>query len=157
MIVFATSKHIKLHPKEVGSGKIITNIDDLVMTEEATNQYFFNKKIGGKELIRLETDIGLNHMKWYTSSKFLEALRLQNIFLKEYQDGQITRTGNIGWLAGINPTKTSIAKTTKDLNKILEEIEATAIINVHAVSIRYPTTKKAFKTVVMIVVMVMVL
>ena len=32
MIIFATSKHIKLHPKEVGEGEIITNIDDLVTT-----------------------------------------------------------------------------------------------------------------------------
>ena len=48
MIIFATSKHIKLHPKEAGAGEIITNIDDLVTTEEVTNQYFFDKKIGGK-------------------------------------------------------------------------------------------------------------
>ena len=72
MIIFATSKHIKLHPKEEGAGEIITNIDDLVTTEEVTNQYFFDKKIGGKKCIRgegaieyyvmkvrLETDIGL--------------------------------------------------------------------------------------------------
>ena len=44
MIVFGTSKHIKLHPKESGEGEIITNIDDLVTTEEFTNQYFFDKK-----------------------------------------------------------------------------------------------------------------
>ena len=50
MIIFATSKHIKLHPKEEGVGEIITNIDDLVTTEEVTNQYFFDKKIGGKNV-----------------------------------------------------------------------------------------------------------
>ena len=44
MIIFATSKHIKLHPKEEGKGEILTNIDDLVTTEEYTNQYFFDKK-----------------------------------------------------------------------------------------------------------------
>ena len=49
MIIFATSKHIKLHPKEEGAGEIITNIDDLITTEEVTNQYFFDKKIGGKK------------------------------------------------------------------------------------------------------------
>ena len=34
MIIFATSKYIKLHPKEAGTGEIIINIDDLVTTEE---------------------------------------------------------------------------------------------------------------------------
>ena len=29
MIIFATSKHIKLHPKEAGAGEIITNIVDM--------------------------------------------------------------------------------------------------------------------------------
>ena len=33
MIIFATSNYIKLHPKEAGSGEIITNIDDLTTTE----------------------------------------------------------------------------------------------------------------------------
>ena len=159
MIIFATSNHIKLHPKEAGSGEIITNIDDLVTTEEVTNQYFFDKKIGGKKFIRgegaveyyvtkvrLETDIGLNQMKWHTSTKFLEALKAQHIFLKEYQDGKIMRTGNVGWLAGINPANTSIAKTTNDLNKVLKVINATAIIDVHTVSIRFPETKKSFVT-----------
>ena len=159
MIIFATSKHIKLHPKEIGAGEIITNIDDLVTTEEATNQYFFDKKIGGKKYIRgegsveyyvtkvrLETDISLNQMKWHTSTKFLEALKTQHIFLQEYQDGKIMRTGNVGWLAGINPANTSIAKVTNDLNKVLQTIEATAIIDVHTVSIRFPLTKKAFVT-----------
>ena len=159
MIIFATSKHIKLHPKEEGAGEIITNIDDLVTTEEFTNQYFFDKKIGGKKYIRgegtveyyttkvrLETDIGLTQMKWHTSTRFIEALKTQNIFLKEYQDGVIMRTGNIGWLAGINPNNTSIAKTTNDLNRILKNIQATAIIDIHTVSIRFPQTKKAFVT-----------
>ena len=159
MIIFATSKHIKLHPKEPGSGEIITNIDDLVTTEEFTNQYFFDKKIGGKKFIRgegavdyyvtkvrLETDIGLTQMKWHTSTKFLEALKAQHIFLREYQDGSIMRTGNVGWLAGINPTNTSIAKTTKDLNEVLKSIDATVIVDAHTVSIRFPTTKKAFVT-----------
>ena len=159
MIIFATSKHIKLHPKEVGEGEIITNIDDLVTTEEFTNQYFFDKKIGGKKFIRgegavdyyvtkvrLETDIGLNHMKWHTSTKFLEALKSQYIFLREYQDGTIMRTGNVGWLAGINPANTSITRVTKDLNKVLKTINAAAIIDVHTVSIRFPLTKKAFVT-----------
>ena len=159
MIVFGTSKHIKLHPKESGEGEIITNIDDLVTTEEFTNQYFFDKKIGGKKYIRgegsvdyyvtkvrLETDIGLNQMKWNTSARFLEALKSQHIFLKEYQDGTIMRTGNVGWLAGINPTNTSIARTTKDLNKVLETINAKAILDAHTVSIRFPTTKKTFVT-----------
>ena len=54
MIIFATSKYIKLHPKEAGEGEIITNIDDLITTEEVTNQYFFDKKIGGKKYIRGE-------------------------------------------------------------------------------------------------------
>jgi hypothetical protein len=40
MIIFATSKHIKLHPKEEGAGEIIMNIDDLATTEEFTNQFF---------------------------------------------------------------------------------------------------------------------
>ena len=159
MIIFATSKHIKLHPKEPGSGEIITNIDDLVTTEEFTNQYFFDKKIGGKKFIRgegavdyyvtkvrLETYIGLTQMKWHTSTKFLEALKAQHIFLREYQDGSIMRTGNVGWLAGINPTNTSIAKTTKDLNEVLKSIDATVIVDAHTVSIRFPTTKKAFVT-----------
>ena len=159
MIIFATSKHIKLHPKEEGAGEIITNIDDLVTTKEFTNQYFFDKKIGGKKFIRgegpveyyitkvrLETDIGLTQMKWHTSTRFIEALKTQNIFLKEYQDGVIMRTGNIGWLAGINPTNTSIAKTTNDLNRVLKTIKATAIIDIHTVSIRFPQTKKAFVT-----------
>ena len=48
MIIFATSKYIKLHPKEKGEGEIITNIDDLVTTEEVTKQYFFDKKTGGR-------------------------------------------------------------------------------------------------------------
>ena len=159
MIIFATSKHIKLHPKEAGAGEIIMNIDDLVTTEEFTNQYFFDKKIGGKKYIRgegsveyyttkvrLETDIGLTQMKWHTSTKFIEALKTQNIFLKEYQDGVIMRTGNVGWLAGINPTNTSLSKTTNDLNRVLKRIEATAIIDIHTVSIRFPQTKKAFVT-----------
>ena len=159
MIIFATSKHIKLHPKEEGAGEIITNIDDLVTTEEFTNQYFFDKKIGGKKFIRgegaveyyttkvrLETDIGLTQMKWHTSTRFIEALKSQNIFLKEYQDGVIMRTGNIGWLAGINPTNTSIAKTTNDINRVLKQIQATAIVDIHTVSIRFPQTKKAFVT-----------
>ena len=159
MIIFATSKHIKLHPKEEGAGEIITNIDDLVTTEEFTNQYFFDKKIGGKKFIRgegaveyyttkvrLETDIGLTQMKWHTSTKFIEALKTQNIFLKEYQDGAIMRTGNVGWLAGINPTNTSIAKTTNDINRVLKQIKATAIVDIHTVSIRFPQTKKAFVT-----------
>ena len=159
MIIFATSKHIKLHPKEEGTGEIITNIDDLVTTEEFTDQYFFDKKIGGKKYIRgegaveyyvtkvrLETDIGLTQMKWYTSTKFLEALKAQYIFLKEYQDGTVMRTGNVGWLAGINPANTSIARTTNDLNKVLKKIKATAIIDVHTVSIRFPLTKKSFVT-----------
>ena len=159
MIIFATSKHIKLHPKEAGAGEIITNIDDMVTTEEFTDQYFFDKKMGGKKFIRgegsvdyyttkvrLETDIGLTQMKWHTSTRFLEALKTQNIFLKEYQDGVIMRTGNVGWLAGINPTNTSIAKTTKDLNRVLEKIQATAIVDIHTVSIRFPQTKKAFVT-----------
>ena len=159
MIIFATSKHIKLHPKKAGEGEIITNIDDMVTTEEFTNQYFFDKKIGGKKFIRgegtvdyyvtkvrLETDIGLNQMKWHTSEKFLDALKSQHIFLKEYQDGTIMRTGNVGWLAGINPTNTSIARVTKDLNSVLEEIKTTAIIDAHTVSIRFPDTKKAFVT-----------
>ena len=159
MIIFATSKHIKLHPKEEGKGEILTNIDDLVTTEEYTNQYFFDKKIGGKKFIRgegtveyyttkvrLETDIGLSQMKWHTSTRFIEALKTQNIFLKEYQDGLIMRTGNVGWLAGINPTNTSLSKTTNDLNRVLKRIEATAIIDIHTVSIRFPQTKKAFVT-----------
>ena len=159
MIIFATSKYIKLHPKEEGTGEIIINIDDLVTTEEVTNQYFFDKKIGGKKFIRgegaveyyvtkvrLETDIGLSQMKWHTSPKFLEALKAQHIFLKEYQDGKVMRTGNVGWLAGLNPANTSIAKTTNDLNEVLNDIKATAIIDVHTVSIRFPSTKKAFVT-----------
>ena len=159
MIIFATSKHIKLHPKEEGAGEIITNIDDLVTTKEVTNQYFFDKKIGGNKFIRgegaieyyvtkvrLETDIGLTQMKWRTSTKFLEALKSQHIYLREYQDGTIMRTGNVGWLAGMNPTNTSIAKTTSDLNTVLKKIGATAIIDIHTVSIRFPATKKAFVT-----------
>ena len=159
MIIFATSKYIKLHPKQAGEGEIITNIDDLVTTEEYTNQYFFDKKIGGKKFIRgegavdyyitkvrLETDIGLNQMKWHTSTKFLEALKVQNIFLREYQDGTVMRTGNVGWLAGLNPANTSISRVTNDLNKVLKTINATAIIDVHMVSIRFPLTKKAFVT-----------
>ena len=159
MIIFATSKHIKLHPKEIGAGEIITNIDDLVTTEEVTNQYFFDKKIGGKKYIRgegaveyyvtkvrLETDISLNQMKWHTSMKFLEALKAQHIFLQEYNDGKIMRTGNVGWIAGMNPANTSIAKITTDLNKVLQQIDAIAIIDVHTVSIRFPLTKKAFVT-----------
>ena len=151
MIIFATSKHIKLHPKEAGTGEIITNIDDLVTTEEFTDQYFFDKKIGGKKFIRgkgaveyyvtkvrLETDIGLTQMKWQTSTKFLEALKAQHIFLQEYQDGKIMRTGNVGWLVGKNPSNTSIAKVTKDLNTVLQQVEATAIVDVHTVSIRFP-------------------
>ena len=159
MIVFGTSKHIKLHPKKSGEGEIITNIDDLVTTEEFTNQYFFDKKTGGKKFIRgegaveyyitkvrLETDISLNQMKWNTSARFLEALKSQHIFLKEYQDGTIMKTGNVGWLAGINPTNTSIARTTNDINKVLHTIDAMAIIDAHTVSIRFPDTKKAFVT-----------
>ena len=159
MIIFATSKHIKLHPKKAGEGEIITNIDDMVTTEEFTNQYFFDKKIGGKKFIRgegtvdyyvtkvrLETDIGLNQMKWHTSAKFLDALKSQHIFLKEYQDGIIMRTGNVGWLAGINPSNTSISRVTKDLNRVLQEIDTTAIIDAHTVSIRFTDTKKAFVT-----------
>ena len=159
MIIFATSKYIKLHPKQAGEGEIITNIDDLVTTEEYTNQYFFDKKIGGKKFIRgegavdyyitkvrLETDIGLNQMKWHTSTKFLEALKAQNIFLREYQDGTVMRTGNVGWLAGLNPANTSISRVTNDLNKVLKTINAAAIIDVHTVSIRFPLTKKAFVT-----------
>ena len=159
MIIFAASKHIKLHPKEAGAGEIINNIDDLVTTEEVTKQYFFDKKIGGKKYIRgegaveyyvtkvrLETDISLSQMKWHTSTKFLEALKVQNIFLKEYQDGKVMQTGNVGWLAGINPANTSIAKTTNDLNTVLKDIDATAIIDVHTVSIRFPLTKKTFVT-----------
>ena len=159
MIIFATSKHIKLHPKEEGKGEILTNIDDLVTTEEYTNQYFFDKKIGGKKFIRgegtveyyttkvrLETDIGLSQMKWHTSTRFIEALKTQNIFLKEYQDGLIMSTGNVGWLAGINPANTSITKITNDLNRVLKKIDATAIIDIHTVSIRFPETKKAFVT-----------
>ena len=159
MIIFATSKHIKLHPKEKGKGEIITQIDDLVTTEEATNQYFFDKKTGGKKYIRgegavefyvtkvrLETDISLNQMKWHTSTKFLEALKTQHIFLQEYRDGKIMRTGNVGWIAGMNPTNTSLAKVTTDLNKALLQIDATAIVDVHTVSIRFPLTKKAFVT-----------
>ena len=159
MIIFATSKYIKLHPKEIGAGEIITNIDDLVTTEEVTNQYFFDKKIGGKKFIRgegsvdyyvtkvrLETDISLNQMKWHTSTKFLEALRTQHIFLQEYQDGKAIRTGNVGWIAGMNPSNTSIAKVTKDLNAVLKSIDTMAIIDVHTVSIRFPTTKKTFVT-----------
>jgi hypothetical protein len=159
MIIFATSKYIKLHPKEAGGGEIITNIDDLVTTEEFTDQYFFDKKIGGKKYIRgegsvefyvtkvrLETDIGLNKMKWHTSTKFLEALKAQNIFLREYQDGTVLRTGNVGWLAGLNPANTSINKTTEDLNSVIKGMDATAILDVHTVSIRFPLTKKAFVT-----------
>ena len=159
MIIFATSKYIKLHPKEAGAGEIITNIDDLITTEEVTNQYFFDKKMGGKKYIRgegaveyyvtkvrLETDISLTQMKWHTSTQFLEALKVQNIFLQEYQDGRIMRTSNVGWLAGINPLNTSISKVTNDLNKVLKTVDATAIIDVHTVSIRFPTTKKAFVT-----------
>ena len=159
MIIFATSKYIKLHPKEAGEGEIITNIDDLTTTEEVTNQYFFDKKIGGKKYIRgegaveyyvtkvrLETDISLTQMKWHTSTKFLEALKAQNIFLQEYQDGRIMRTSNVGWLVGINPSNTSISKVTKDLNRVLNTVDATAIIDVHTVSIRFPMTKKAFVT-----------
>ena len=96
MIIFATSKNIKLHPKKPGEGEILANIDDLVTMEEATNQYFFDKKIGGKKYIRgkgaveyyvtkvrLETDLSLNQMKWHTSTKFLEALKSQHIFLQK--------------------------------------------------------------------------
>ena len=159
MIIFATSKHIKLHPKEEGKGEILTYIDDLVTTEEYTHQYFLDKKIGGKKFIRgegtveyyttkvrLETDIGLSQMKWHTSTRFIEALKTQNIFLKEYQDGSIMRTGNEGWLAGINPANTSITKITNDLNIVLKKIDATSIIDIHTVSIRFPETKKAFVT-----------
>jgi hypothetical protein len=159
MIIFATSKHIKLHPKEKGTGEIITNIDDLVTTEEVTNQYFFDKKLGGRKYlrgegqveyystkVRLETDIGLSQMKWNTSTKFIDALQAQNIYLKEFQDGKIMRTGNVGWLAGLNPANTSVGRTTRDLNRVLEVIEATAIIDTHTVSIRFPQTKKAFVT-----------
>jgi hypothetical protein len=159
MIVFATSKHIKLHPKEKEKGEIISNIDDLVTTEEYTNQYFFDKKMGGRKNIkgeglveyystkvRLETDISLTQMKWRTSTKFIEALKTQNIYLKEYHDGVIMKTGNVGWLSGINPASTSMAKISKDLNKVLKRIEATAIIDIHTVSIRFPMTKKAFVT-----------
>jgi hypothetical protein len=159
MIIFATSKYIKLYPKKEGEGEIITNIDDLVTTEEVTNQYFFDKKIGGKKYIRgegaveyyvtkvrLETDIGLNQMKWHTSTRFLEALKAQNIFLQEYKDGDVFRTGNVGWLAGLNPANTSIAKVTRDMNEILKTVNATAILDVHTVSIRFPQTKKAFVT-----------
>lgn len=159
MIIFATSKYIKLHPKEEGMGEIINNIDDLVTTEEFTNQYFFDKKMGGKKYVRgegsvdyystkvrLETDISLSQMKWKTSAKFLEALKVQNIFLKEYNDGPVMRTGNLGWLSGINPANTSIAKTTKDMNKVLEAIKAKVIIDTHTVSIRFPEKKTAFVT-----------
>lgn len=159
MIIFATSKYIKLHPKVEGEGEIITNIEDLVTTEEFTNQYFFDKKIGGKRYIRgegateyyvtkvrLETDVSLSQMKWRTSAKFLEALKRQHIYLKEYQDGAIMRTGNIGWIAGLNPTNVSIARTTSELNRVLRDIQATAIVDVHTVSIRFPETKKAFVT-----------
>ena len=159
MIIFATSKYIKLHPKEARTGEILTNIDDLVTTEEVTDQYFFDKKIGGKKYIRgegsvdyyvtkvrLETDISLNQMKWHTSTKFLEALKTQHIFLQEYKDGKAIRTGNVGWIAGMNPTNTSVSKVTRDLNRILKTIDATAIIDVHTVSIRFPSTKKAFVT-----------
>jgi hypothetical protein len=159
MIIFATSKYIKLHPKEEGRGEIINNIDDLVTTEEVTNQYFFDKKTGGKKYIRgegaveyyvtkvrLETNIGLSQMKWKTSTKFLDALRAQHIFLKEYEDGRVMRTGNVGWLVGQNPTSTSISKVTRDLNKVLNAIDTTAILDIHTVSIRFPETKKAFVT-----------
>jgi hypothetical protein len=158
MIIFATSKHIKLHPKEKGKGEIITNIGDMVTTEEFTNQYFFDKKMGKKYVrgegqmdyyitkVRLESDINLNQMKWQTSTKFLEVLKTQNIFLKEYQDGKIMRTGNLGWLSGLNPNNSSIAKVTNDLNGALKDIDATAIIDIHTVSIRFPQTKKAFVT-----------
>jgi hypothetical protein len=159
MIIFATSKHIKLHPKAEGTSEIISNIDDLITTEEVTSQYFFDKKKGGKRFIRgegaveyyvtkvrLETDISLAQMKWKTSMRFLDALRTQNIFLKEFQDGKIMKTGNVGWLVGINPTSTSESKVTRDLNKILQQIEATAILDIHTVSIRFPATKNAFVT-----------
>jgi hypothetical protein len=159
MIIFATSKFIKLHPKEAGVGEIITNIDDLVTTEEVTEQYFFDKKKGGKKYVRgegaleyyvtkvkLETDIGLTQMKWKTSTKFLEALKAQHVFLQEYQDGEIMRTGNVGWLVGKNPSNTSITKVTQDLNNVLSQVEATAILDVHTVSIRFPQKKTAFVT-----------
>jgi hypothetical protein len=158
MIIFATSKYIKLHPKESGAGEIITNIDDLITTEEVTKQYFFDKKSGKKYIrgegavdyyitkVRLETNIGLSQMKWQTSTKFLEALKAQNIFLNEYQDGKTMTTGNVGWLVGMNPTSTSIAKATNDLNTVLTSIETTAILDVHTVSIRFPSKKKAFVT-----------
>jgi hypothetical protein len=159
MIIFATSKYIKLHPKETGAGEIITNIDDLVTTEEVTDQYFFDKKKGGKKFVRgegaleyyvtkvrLETDIGLTQMKWKTSTKFLEALKSQHVFLQEYQDGEIMTTGNVGWLVGKNPSNTSISKITNDINKVLKPIEATAILDVHTVSIRFAQKKTAFVT-----------
>ena len=79
-------------------------------------------------------------------TRFIEALKTQNIFLKEYQDGVIMRTGNVGWIAGINPANISIAKNTNDLNRVLKQIDATAIIDIHMVSIRFPQTKKAFVT-----------
>jgi hypothetical protein len=44
MIIFATSKYIKLHPKEAGVGEIITNIDDLVI-ERVIMIYFIDGEV----------------------------------------------------------------------------------------------------------------
>ena len=110
MIVAATSKHIKVLPKDEERGEILDNIDDFMTTNEFSNQYMFDTKMAGKTYyhkhglvdvystkIRLKSDITIQKMKFFTTPEFLAAaLKSQHIYLREYKDGPTIRTWNSG-------------------------------------------------------------
>ena len=81
MLLFTTSKHLRLHPKIDGEGEIISNIDDFMTTEQFTKAYLFDARMAGtrnyKEhgrvdvystKVRIATDLTLSQMKWQKAS-----------------------------------------------------------------------------------------
>lgn len=149
MIVAATSKHIKVLPKDEERGEILDNIDDFMTTNEFSNQYMFDTKMAGKTYyrkhglvdvystkIRLESDITIQEMKFKTSPEFLAALKSQHIYLREYKDGPTIRTRNSGWLFGLNPNQVSQRFVTSELENLLEPAGITVVVEKHTVRIK---------------------
>ena len=149
MIVAATSKHIKVLPKDDDRGEILDNIDDFMTTNEFANQYLFDTKLAGKKYyrnhglvdvystkIRIESDIKIHEMKFATSPEFLDALKSQQIYLREYKDGATVNTRNSGWLFGLNPNQVSHRFVTSELEHLLEPAGITVVVEKHTVRIK---------------------
>ena len=149
MIVAATSKHIKVLPKDDDRGEILDNVDDFMTTNEFASQYLFNTKMAGKKYyrnhglvdvystkIRIESDITIHEMKFATSPEVLDALKSQQIYLREYKDEATVNIRNSGWFFGLDLNQVSHRFITSELENLLEPAGITVVVEKHTVRIK---------------------